>query len=291
MEGSSIKFVPVSFKHSISVKLDNGNFLLWHQQVVAAIKGHKLQKFILDGLSSIPPKFLSTADEVKGQVNGDFLDWEQQDQLLVSWLLSSMTEGVLTSMVGYDTASQIWNTLDLYFASQTLGYFLSTSDHINAIFDGLSSEYDTFVVSVSSRNDAYTVTEIESLLLAQESRIEKNLKTLDSALPNVVNVATRSSNQNRRPYSNFTPGSSNNFRPSFNSDSNFQSGCGGPAFSNSGPSQFGGSSISGSPQMTALLAAYMATPESVCDSSWYPDSDSNYQVPDQSFYNYGHNSC
>ncbi|KAK0605247.1 hypothetical protein LWI29_024597 [Acer saccharum] len=264
MEGSSIKFVTVSFKHSISVKLDIGDFLLWRQQVVVAIKGHKLQKFVLNGLSSIPLKFLSTTNEVKGQ------NTKKGDLTINDYLL------------------RIKNPVDQL---ASIRYFLSTSDHITAIFVGLSSEYDTFVVSMSSHKDAYTVAKIESLLLAQESRIEKNLKTLDSALPNVVNVATRSSNQNRRSYSNFTPGSSNNFRPSFNSNSNFQFGCGGnqfqpnrggfnggPAFSNYEPTQFGGSSISGSPQMTTQLAAYMATPESVCDSSWYSDSGATNHI-------------
>lgn len=44
---------------------------------------------------------------------------EQQDQLLDSWLLSSMTEGVLTRMVGCDSTSQIWSKLIIYFAAQT----------------------------------------------------------------------------------------------------------------------------------------------------------------------------
>uniref|UniRef100_A0A803NK87 Uncharacterized protein n=1 Tax=Cannabis sativa TaxID=3483 RepID=A0A803NK87_CANSA len=34
-----------------------------------------------------------------------------QDQLLYSWLLSSMTEGVLTRVVGNDTFAQVWKTL------------------------------------------------------------------------------------------------------------------------------------------------------------------------------------
>ena len=63
----------------------------------------------------------------------------------------------------------------------------------NAIFDGLSYEYDTFVVSVNSRNDLYTVAKIESLLLAQENIIEKHYKELDST--NQVNMAKISNNQ------------------------------------------------------------------------------------------------
>ena len=49
--------------------------------------------------------------------------------------------------------------------------FLSTKDHLEVIFNGLMKEYDNFIISIISRNDEYTVEEIKSLLLAQESRI------------------------------------------------------------------------------------------------------------------------
>nr|CAN75996.1 hypothetical protein VITISV_022989 [Vitis vinifera] len=39
-------------------------------------------------------------------VNPEFLDWEQQDQLLLSWLLSSMSEGILARMVNSENSAQ-----------------------------------------------------------------------------------------------------------------------------------------------------------------------------------------
>lgn len=78
---------------------------------MAAIRGHKLQDF-LDPTKEAPQKFLSNQDKARGKINPEFLEWEQQDQLLVSWLLSSMTESLLTRMVGCDSAAQIWRVLD-----------------------------------------------------------------------------------------------------------------------------------------------------------------------------------
>ncbi|WJZ94173.1 hypothetical protein VitviT2T_013052 [Vitis vinifera] len=43
---SSSRFIPISFSHSISVRLDNNNFLFWRKQVLAAIRGHKLYNFV-----------------------------------------------------------------------------------------------------------------------------------------------------------------------------------------------------------------------------------------------------
>lgn len=131
-------------------------------------------------------------------------------------------------MVGCETANQIWIKLSQYFASQTrakvsqlkvllqnvkkgsmtvneyrlkikdfvdrlasVGHPVSASDHIEAIFNGLHEDYNTFVISVSSRSESYMIEEIESLLLAQESRSEKHSKDLDSACGS-INMATHS---------------------------------------------------------------------------------------------------
>ena len=51
--------------------------------------------------------------------NPDFLDWKQQDQLLVSWILSSMTETILSRMVNCDTTTQIWKTLQQYCGTKS----------------------------------------------------------------------------------------------------------------------------------------------------------------------------
>lgn len=80
----------------------------------------------------------------------------------------------------------------------SVGHIVSSSDHIEAIFNGLSEEYDTFIISVNSRTEDYTVEEIEALLLAQEGRIEKHSKELDS-YSGSINLATQDS-QHRKYY-------------------------------------------------------------------------------------------
>lgn len=60
----------------------------------------------------------------------------------------------------------------------SVGDFITDADHREAIFQGLPEEYDTSIISVSSRPEPYTVEELESLLLAQEARIEKKPRIL-----------------------------------------------------------------------------------------------------------------
>ena len=71
---------------------------------------------------------------------------------------------------------------------------MSEKKHIDVIFEGLSTDYDTFILSIELRIDPYTVDDIESLLLAQEAMIEKNNKELDSAQPSLANIVVTSQN-------------------------------------------------------------------------------------------------
>ena len=87
-------------------------------------------------------------------------------------------------------------------------------EHIDAIFEGLSSDYDTFILSIESRIDPYTVDDIESLLLAQEARIEKKDKELDFAQPSLANIVVTSQNsqQSIKRYTNgFVQNSNSNY--------------------------------------------------------------------------------
>ena len=68
----------------------------------------------------------------------------------------------------------------------SLRHFVFIDDHIEVIFNGLTFEYDAFVIFVSSRFESYSLKDIEALLLAhQEARIENlDFPTLS------VNLAT-----------------------------------------------------------------------------------------------------
>uniref|UniRef100_A0A803Q486 Uncharacterized protein n=1 Tax=Cannabis sativa TaxID=3483 RepID=A0A803Q486_CANSA len=66
-----------------------------------------------------------------------------------------------------------------YIKEPPPGEVLSDRDHVAAIFKGLPSEYDTFVISLNTRVKNYTVGEIEAFLLASELRIEKSNKEID----------------------------------------------------------------------------------------------------------------
>jgi len=98
----------------IPLKLDDENFLLWKQQVLATVDGLLLSSF-LDG-TNVPTRCLSAADGTLSP-NLIFISYKQQDNLLVACFLASMTTPILTQMVGLTSAAQIWHTLNTYFSS------------------------------------------------------------------------------------------------------------------------------------------------------------------------------
>lgn len=84
----------------------------------SAILGYQLDQFI-ELNPPIPPKFLTTEDELSGKLNSAFIDWHRQDWLLLSWLISSMIETVISQVVGCRTTSEVWHHILSQYANQT----------------------------------------------------------------------------------------------------------------------------------------------------------------------------
>ena len=88
----------VTFSQPLAIKLEDKNFLLWRHQVLAAIKGHNLSHNI-DRVAKIPPRFASPENTLEDHVSEEFKPWGQQDQLLLSRLMASMSKSILTQVV------------------------------------------------------------------------------------------------------------------------------------------------------------------------------------------------
>lgn len=88
----------------VTVKLTGSNYLLWKKQFIPLFNGYKLMGY-LDG--SIPQPFSTNAQAS--------FQWKQIDQLLISWLFSTITEDVLPEIAGLSTAKEVWDSLNQIF--------------------------------------------------------------------------------------------------------------------------------------------------------------------------------
>ncbi|KAH9648572.1 retrovirus-related pol polyprotein from transposon RE1 [Citrus sinensis] len=93
----------------VSIKLDNTNFLLWRSQVLPLVRSLGILHHITD--AERPAKEILLSDGEKAG-NEDFTMWINNDGLLTSWLLSLMTEEVMSGIVGVENAQQIWSSLE-----------------------------------------------------------------------------------------------------------------------------------------------------------------------------------
>ncbi|PNX91021.1 retrovirus-related Pol polyprotein from transposon TNT 1-94, partial [Trifolium pratense] len=79
--------------HSLTIKLDDKNFLLWSQQVNGVITAHNLHRFVVN--PQIPLQFATVADRLDGKNSDEYQQWLFKDQTLFTWLLSTISDGVL----------------------------------------------------------------------------------------------------------------------------------------------------------------------------------------------------
>jgi hypothetical protein len=61
----------------------------------------------------------STAPDAAQVINPAYIKWYDQDQQLLSGLLSSMSEDSLRDVVMATTAKEVWDSLQTQFASST----------------------------------------------------------------------------------------------------------------------------------------------------------------------------
>jgi len=104
---SAVAIVSLSHTHQvISLKLTNTNYLYWRMQMKPYLLGQRVFDFV-DGSNSCPSPHILAADGVSLQVSQLFLRWKQQDQLILSALLSSLSMEVLHLVVDCPTSCSV----------------------------------------------------------------------------------------------------------------------------------------------------------------------------------------
>ena len=77
----------------------------------------------VDGSSLPPPQFISTNDETP-EINLEYITWHRQDQLLLSWIISTLTEGVHAQVVGLSTSHDVWSHLAATYGGYSKAQFM-----------------------------------------------------------------------------------------------------------------------------------------------------------------------
>ncbi|KAK1619094.1 hypothetical protein QYE76_024611 [Lolium multiflorum] len=122
---SSSSTAPTTLGNPPSDKLTRANFPGWRAQVLPAIRGARLLGY-LTGTSAAPPKEIEvTADKdsadkaPKLEPNPAYDTWIAQDQIVLSYLLQSLSHEVLPHVHRIEHAAGVWKALEEMFASQS----------------------------------------------------------------------------------------------------------------------------------------------------------------------------
>ena len=86
---------------TLLIKLDQDNFLLWKYQVLPIARGHGIEGYLFETKSQ-PPEFLESQNEDGYNVriiNPEIEQWNREDHLLLSRLLSSLSIVILSQVV------------------------------------------------------------------------------------------------------------------------------------------------------------------------------------------------
>ena len=107
-----------------SDKLTRRNYSMWHAQILPPIRGARLVG-LLDGSDAAPPETLSKDSDDKGPdkayketPNPDYDAWISRDQIVLGYLLQSLSHEVLPHVHRIEHAAGVWQAIEEMFASQ-----------------------------------------------------------------------------------------------------------------------------------------------------------------------------
>lgn len=97
--------------HLLTIKLSSSNYLLWRSQVLPLLK-------ILISLFGYFNDYvtMSSATDASGFENPEPVEWQQMDQLVLSLILSSLTEEAMSIVVGLPFSHAVWSMLETTFS-------------------------------------------------------------------------------------------------------------------------------------------------------------------------------
>ena len=201
-----------SLNYNLPIKLNRDNYVHWKALVLPAIRALELKDFI-NGVRLCPNKFVANIDPNSSEkdmvISSDFLAWRRLDQLLLVWLLSTVSESLIGHVTECSSALEAWRTLEDSFAQQSLaktmqlrqqlgsakkgsstvadfvmkvksigdnlraaGDKVSDRDLILSVVNGVGHEFDAVGVHITSQKNAISLHEAQYLLMLHEQRIE-----------------------------------------------------------------------------------------------------------------------
>jgi hypothetical protein len=104
-----------------ATKLTREKILSWQAQVLPTLRGARVMR-LLEGSDLPPPEFVDSEDADKKKVqlpNPAYDTWITRDQQVVSYIVNSLSNDILSHVYGMVHAAEIWSAIHELFSSQS----------------------------------------------------------------------------------------------------------------------------------------------------------------------------
>jgi hypothetical protein len=120
---SWIPSTPITLTNQFTIRLTPDNYIYWRTQVVPILRSNLIYGFV-DGSLPCPSDQVSnpavgTDGAAATITNPEFSAWHQQDQSILSAIVSCLSEGVIGMVVLATTSQEVWEILEGSFATQS----------------------------------------------------------------------------------------------------------------------------------------------------------------------------
>ncbi|KAL5768050.1 hypothetical protein ACOSQ2_014833 [Xanthoceras sorbifolium] len=201
---------------NLPIKLDESNYIYWKTQILPAINALDFESFI-DKTKTPPSQFVTVqvSDEsggirVEHHLNPEYQKWKKSDQILLFWLISTLSQKVVGQVTKCKSSLEAWTKLQNLYSQKSMAKILnlrqqlqtikkgshsvsefvlkiknigdalsaareevSERDLLLSLMHGVGHEYDSVVVLISSQRSTMSLEEAHFLLLMHEQRIEE----------------------------------------------------------------------------------------------------------------------
>jgi hypothetical protein len=138
---------PIALTSQITIRLSSDNYIYWRTQVVPILRSNLIYGFI-DGTLPCPSEMVPATDKTAEPVSNPLYSaWHQQDQAILSAIVSSLTEPVIGMVMLATTSQETWETLEVSFASQSTARVMDIRGKLNKLrkLDGSATAFFTKV--------------------------------------------------------------------------------------------------------------------------------------------------
>ncbi|XP_026428256.1 uncharacterized protein LOC113324142 [Papaver somniferum] len=154
----------------VSMKFDGSNYLLWRDQFEGVLISTDLFGYV-NGELVEPPRNI-TVNGVE-TINQEWVSWRnfRTQYLAIKNMLRAQLHGIKKGNQSVVVYLQNIKTITDSFAA--IGAKVSNEDLMMFVMNGLSSDYDVFVISSQNRETPYTFGELKEKLLSHEQFLDE----------------------------------------------------------------------------------------------------------------------